>query len=152
MTSIEFATSDVRNAARFLNGDNFHYLTDETKQHILDGVRRGLCRVRDPLMYGGQSGVVPENVSRSFLDPFMDELKRLHDRDMETRRKPLLFAMDGLPDGFSVEWGQRLHHEDGRSHIYWQGTSEWHRERVMEADPGDRYYRVVGPEMEASDE
>lgn len=151
MTFIEFATSSERDAHRFLSGDNFNYLTDETKQFILDGVKRGLCRVRDPLMYGGQSGVVPESVNRADLDPFMDELKRLHDRDVETRRKPVLLPLDGLPAGYEIEWGERLCREGGKSHIAWWGTSEFSRERAHKAAPGDGYFRVIGPAIEVSE-
>lgn len=144
MTYIEFATSRERDAARFLSGIQFRYMTDETKQFILDGVKRGIVRVRDPHMYGGQSGVVPTG-PRSETDPFMDELKNLHDRDVATRPDPILFPIDGLPDGFDIQWGSRIHHDEGTSHIAWWGASEVWRDYAHEADPGDGYYRIVGP-------
>lgn len=121
MTNLEFATNDANQARRYLNCEQMTYLTDETKQAILDGVKQGICRVRDPQMYGGSSGVVPETKDPDVWNPFIEQVQKLHDRDFENRPKPFAFKPGNLPNGYEVEWGQQ--HEDGDGVLWW-GTSE----------------------------
>lgn len=120
MSTIEFATNDINQARRYLNCEQMTYLTDETKQAILDGVKQGICRVRDPQMYGGSSGVVPETKDPDVWNPFIEQVQKLHDRDFENRPKPFTFKPGLLPDGYEVEWGHWT--EDG--HIFWWGTND----------------------------
>lgn len=120
MSAIEFATNDANQARRYLNCEQMAYLTDETKQAILDGVKQGICRVRDPQMYGGSSGVVPETKDPTVWNPFIERVQKLHDRDFENRPKPFTFKPGDKPDGYEVEWGQRK--EDGS--VLWWGTED----------------------------
>lgn len=120
MTTIEFATNDINQARRYLNCEQMAYLTGETKQAILDGVKQGICRVRDPQMYGGSSGVVPETKDPDVWNPFIEQVQKLHDRDFENRPKPFTFNPGLLPDGYEVEWGHWT--EDGD--IFWWGTND----------------------------
>lgn len=120
MSTIEFATNDINQARRYLNCEQMTYLTDETKQAILDGVKQGICRVRDPQMYGGSSGVVPETKDPDVWNPFIEQVQKLHDRDFENRPKPFTFNPGDKPDGYEIEWGHWM--EDG--HILWWGTDD----------------------------
>lgn len=86
--SIEFATNDINQARQYLNCEEMSYLTEKTKQVILDGVEQGICRVRDPFMYGGSSGIVPETKDPEVWNSFIDQVKTLHDRDFDNRPHP----------------------------------------------------------------
>lgn len=143
---IEFASKNPGDVDKFLTGDNFKYLSDETRDHIRSGVRDGLCRVRDPFMYGGSSGIVPEEgVDVAHWKAFRDELQRYHDQDIANRPQPVTLTRGDLPDGFHLEWGERLILEDaGKAHIAWWGTGEWDEENAREANYGG-YWRIVGP-------
>ena len=120
MTNLEFATNDANQARRYLNCEQMTYLTDETKQAILDGVKQGICRVRDPQMYGGSSGVVPETKDPDVWNPFIEHVQKLHDRDFENRPKPVTLNPGDKPDGYEIEWGHWT--EDGD--IFWWGTND----------------------------
>lgn len=150
MTTIEFATNDINQARQYLNCEQMTYLTDETKQVILDGVKQGICRVRDPHMYGGSSGVVPDTKDPDVWNPFIEHVQKLHDRDFENRPKPFAFKPGNLPDGYEVEWGQQ--HEDGDGVLWW-GTSEV-SERIARKSGRAviRYVSPVTPVQEGDDE
>lgn len=150
MSTIEFATNDINQARRYLNCEQMAYLTDETKQAILDGVERGICRVRDPHMYGGSSGVVPDTKDPEVWNPFIEHVQKLHDRDFENRPKPFAFKPGNLPDGYEVEWGQR--HKDGGG-ILWWGTGEVSERMARESGRAViRYVSPVTPVQEGDDE
>lgn len=149
MRAIEFATNDVIQARRYLNYEQMTYLTDETKQTILDGVKQGICRVRDPHMYGGSSGVVPETKDPDVWNPFIERVQKLHNRDFENRPKPFTFNPGDQPDGYEVEWGQK--YEDGS--ILWWGTDAISEDMARQSDsPVIRYVGPVIPVQEDDDE
>lgn len=149
MTTIEFATNDVNQARRYLNCEQMTYLTDETKQAILDGVKQGICRVRDPQMYGGSSGVVPETKDPDVWNPFIERVQKLHDRDFANRPKPFAFKPGNLPDGYEVEWGQQ--YENGN--ILWWGTDDVSARIARDHErPVIRYISPVIPVQEGDDE
>lgn len=149
MRAIEFATNDINQARRYLNCEQMTYLTDETKQAILDGVKQGICRVRDPQMYGGSSGVVPETKDPTVWNPFIEQVQKLHDRDFENRPKPSTFKPGNLPDGYEVEWGQKY---EGGS-ITWWGTDAISEDMARKSDsPVIRYVSPVIPVQEGDDE
>lgn len=149
MTNLEFATNDANQARRYLNCEQMTYLTDETKQAILDGVKQGICRVRDPQMYGGSSGVVPETKDPDVWNPFIEQVQKLHDRDFENRPKPFTFKPGLLPDGYEVEWGQRK--EDGS--VLWWGTEDIHVDLARRSErPAIRYVSPVITAEEDDDE
>lgn len=136
--NIEFATKDPVTARRYLDTEQMDYLTAETKEFILDGVKKGICRVRDPLMYGGASGVVPETHDRDVWDPFTARVQELHNRDYASRPQPITLLPNGMPIGYRIEWGEQL-----KSHIAWWGEAPtW--ERMVRAS-GEGFMRFVGP-------
>ena len=137
--SIEFATDNINQARQYLNCEEMAYLTEETKQVILDGVEQGICRVRDPFMYGGSSGIVPETKDPEVWDPFIDQVKTLHDRDFANRPQPLAFAPGDLPDGYEIEWGDASE-GDG---ILWWGTDEI--SESLARRNGHPVIRYIGP-------
>ncbi|WP_049182239.1 hypothetical protein [Corynebacterium sp. 805_CJEI] len=149
MSAIEFATNDANQARRHLNCEQMTYLTDETKQAILNGVKQGICRVRDPQMYGGSSGVVPETKDPTVWNPFIEHVQKLHDRDFENRPKPFTFKPGNLPDGYEVEWGHWM--EDG--HIFWWGTDDVSVRIARDHErPVIRYVGPAIPVQEGDDE
>lgn len=149
MSAIEFATNDANQARQYLNCEQMTYLTDETKQAILDGVERGICRVRDPHMYGGSSGVVPETKDPDVWNPFIEQVQKLHDRDFENRPKPFTFNPGNLPDGYEVEWGHWM--EDGD--ILWWGTNDVSVRMARDHErPVIRYVGPAIPVQEGDDE
>lgn len=136
--NIEFATKDPETARRYLDTEQMCYLTDRTREVILEGVKKGICRVRDPLMYGGASGVVPETKDRALWDPFIARVKELHGQDFASRPQPVKFLPNGMPIGYRIEWGEQL-----ESHIAWRGeSSTWER---MARESGEGFMRFVGP-------
>ena len=135
---IEFATKDPVTARRYLGTEQMGYLTAETKGFILDGVKRGICRVRDPFMYGGASGVVPETRDRDVWDPFIARVQELHDRDFASRPQPVTFLPNDMPIGYGGEWGEQL-----ESHIAWWGESSTWEHQARESGVG--FMRFVGP-------
>lgn len=66
---IEFATNDVNTARKYLEyaGD----VGPEVTAVLLDGVKNGVCRVRDPYMYNGQTAAIPETKDEQAWDEFM---------------------------------------------------------------------------------
>lgn len=140
MSTIEFATNDINQARQYLNCEQMTYLTHETRQAILDGVERGICRVRDPHMYGGSSGVVPDTKDRTIWDPFIERVQKLHDRDFANRPKTFTFAPGNLPDGYKVEWGQQ--HKEGAGVLWW-GTEDIHKDLARRN--GRAVFRYISP-------
>lgn len=136
--NIEFATNDPANARRYLDTEQMNYLTAETKEFILDGVEKGICRARDPLMYGGASGVVPEAKDRALWEPFIARVQELHDRDFASRPQPVRLLPNGMPAGYRIEWGEQL-----ESHIAWWGEEPMWERKARES--GDGFMRFVGP-------
>ena len=137
-TRIEFATNDPATARRYLATEQMDYLTVETKEFILDGVKKGICRVRDPFMYGGASGVVPETRDRDVWGPFIARVQELHDRDFASRPQPVTLLPNGMPTGYRIEWGEQL-----ESHISWWGESSTWERKARESGVG--FMRFVGP-------
>ena len=146
MSTIEFATNDINQARQYLNCEQMTYLTDETKQAILDGVKQGICRVRDPQMYGGSSGVVPETKDPTVWNPFIERVQKLRDRDFANRPKPFAFKLGNLPDGYEVEWGQQ--HEDDDDVLWW-GTEDIHEDLARKS--GRAVIRYVSPAIPAQE-
>lgn len=149
MTYIEFATNDRRRAERYLRHEQMNYLSAETREYILAGVEAGVCRVRDPLMYGGSSGIVPETTDREAWDTWSSRLKELHDDDRRTRPRTFVLSPGDLPDGYEVEWGTEI----GGDHIFWRGTT--HEVlgmgycMVQSQEDGRRLFRrIIGPSIE----
>lgn len=141
--NIEFATKDHVTARRYLDTEQMDYLTAETKEFILDGVKKGICRVRDPLMYGGSSGVVPETRDRDVWDPFIAHVQELHDRDFASRPQPVRLLPSGAPVGYSIEWGEEMTTKSGSTFISWWEDTRFGEERAREAARG--FMRFVGP-------
>lgn len=151
MTVLEFATNQRATAAEYLDHEQMDYLTVETKDYILDGVSEGICRVRDPLMYGGSSGIVPESGDRSVWEPWVARLKELHDRDYKLRPQAFTLTPGDLPDGYEVEWGYEI--GDDRKHIFWRGTTHStfgarHCAEDCIADGNRLFRRIIGPSIE----
>lgn len=144
-TRIEFATNDPDTARRYLATEQMDYLTVETKEFILDGVKKGICRVRDPFMYGGASGVVPETRDRDVWGPFIARVQELHDRDFASRPQPVPLLPNCMPDGYRIEWGEQL-----ESHIAWWGESSMWERKARESGVG--FMRFVGPAIPLTDE
>lgn len=160
MSIIEFATNKPTSARRFLDGVKMDYLTEDTKNFIIDGVERGLCRVRDPFMYGGSSGVVPTGYSDE-ISEFMAEVRERTTWDYKNRPQEVVLSPKDLPDGYRIKlthWERK----DGRKERFeaWVVSSsvfdiEDHMKRVREhiAKHGEGSaglcWRIVGPSIDA---
>ena len=82
MSIIEFATNDVYTARKYLEkaGD----VGPEVTNVLLDGVKNGICRVRDPYMYNGQTAALPETKNE---DEWNDFLTRVNDAAKRDKTK-----------------------------------------------------------------
>lgn len=72
MAFVEFATNDEREARKFL--DQVTDVGDEVKEVLVQGVADGICRVRNPRMYGGHTAAIPETNDSNLWDGFMAKL------------------------------------------------------------------------------
>lgn len=72
MAFIEFATNDEKEARKFL--DQVTDVGDEVKEVLIQGVADGICRVRNPWMYGGKTAAIPETDDSGLWDEFMTNL------------------------------------------------------------------------------
>lgn len=79
MSIIEFATNDVYTARRYLEraGD----VGPEVTSVLLDGVKNGICRVRDPNMYNGQTAALPETKNEDEWHDFLTRISEAAKRD-----------------------------------------------------------------------
>lgn len=84
MAFIEFATNDEKEARKFL--DQVTDVGDEVKEVLIQGVADGICRVRNPWMYGGQTAAIPETKDSGLWDEFMANLAAAAMKD-ETKFK-----------------------------------------------------------------
>ena len=77
--SIEFATNDAKTARKYLEeaGD----VGPEVTAVLLDGVQNGICRVRDPYMYGGQTAALPETKNEDEWSDFLARINEAAKRD-----------------------------------------------------------------------
>lgn len=83
--TIEFATNDVNTAHRYLEdaGD----VGPEVASVLLDGVKNGICRVRDPYMYGGQTAALPETKNEDEWHDFLTRINEAAKRDKTKLRE-----------------------------------------------------------------
>lgn len=118
---IEFATSDPKEAERRLRTAHPYY-QDDVVDYVVQGVKDGIVRVRDPHMYGGNADIVPQ-LGKDEADRWEEWCKPLlamRDRDLDRIPKPI-----HLGPG-EIEYGARIgieRDEDGNitdeGHIFW---------------------------------
>ncbi|MGV0434202.1 hypothetical protein ACUY3H_04465 [Corynebacterium ureicelerivorans] len=77
--TIEFATNNANTARKYLEeaGD----VGPEVTAVLLDGVKNGICRVRDPYMYGGQTAALPETKNADEWSDFLARINEAAKRD-----------------------------------------------------------------------
>lgn len=119
---IEFATSDPKEAERRLRTAHPYY-QDDVVDYVVQGVKDGIVRVRDPHMYGGNADIVPQ-LGKDEADRWEEWCKPLlamRDRDLDRIPKPI-----HLGPG-EIEYGARIgieRDEDGNitdeGHIFWR--------------------------------
>ena len=119
---IEFATSDPKEAERRLRTAHPYY-QDDVVDYVVQGVKDGIVRVRDPHMYGGNADIVPQ-LGKDEADRWEEWCKPLlamRDRDLDRIPKP-------IHTGYKeIEYGARIgikRDEDGsitdEGHIFWR--------------------------------
>ena len=140
--NIEFATSDPKEAERRLRTAHPYY-QDDFVDYIIQGVKDGLVRVRDPHMYGGDADIVPQ-LGKDEADKWEEWCKPLlamRDRDLARIPKP-------IHTGYKeIEYGARIgieRDEEGNitkeGHIMWDDgylAREYSIKRALD-DDGDR--------------
>lgn len=139
---IEFATSDPKEAERRLRTAHPYY-QDDLVDYVVQGVKDGIIRVRDPHMYGGNADLVPQ-LGKDEADKWEEWCKPLitmRDRDLDRIPKPIHIGYK------EIEYGARIgveRDEDGNitkeGHIMWQ-RGKFAREFSIEnalAEDGDR--------------
>ena len=138
---IEFATSDPQEAERRLRTAHPYY-QDDFVDYVVQGVKDGIVRVRDPHMYGGNADIVPQ-LGKDEADRWEEWCKPLlvmRDRDLARIPKP-------IHTGYKeIEYGARIgieYDENGnitkKGHIMWNEGSEWGRKfAIKTALEGDR--------------
>lgn len=140
--TIEFATSDPKEAERRLRTAHPYY-QDDFVAYVIQGVKDGIVRVRDPHMYGGNADAVPQ-LGKDEADKWEEWCKPLlamRDRDLARIPKPFHTGPR------EIECGARIgieRDEDGNitdeGHIMWQ-RGKFAREFSIEnalAEDGDR--------------
>ncbi|MFW9146009.1 hypothetical protein ACOJAK_11935 [Corynebacterium striatum] len=120
---IEFATSDPKEAERRLRTAHPYY-QDDFVDYVVQGVKDGIVRVRDPHMYGGDADIVPQ-LGKDEADRWEEWCKPLitmRDRDLARIPKPMHIGYK------EIEYGARIgikRDEDGNitdeGHIMWSG-------------------------------
>lgn len=119
---IEFATSDPQEAERRLRTAHPYY-QDDLVDYVVQGVKDGIIRVRDPHMYGGNADLAPQ-LGKDEADRWEEWCKPLlamRDRDLDRIPKP-------IHTGYKeIEYGARIgikRDEDGNitdeGHIFWR--------------------------------
>lgn len=119
---IEFATSDPKEAERRLRTAHPYY-QDDLVDYVVQGVKDGIVRVRDPHMYGGNADIVPQ-LGKDEADKWEEWCKTLlvmRDRDLDRIPKP-------IHTGYKeIEYGARIgikRDEYGNitdeGHIFWR--------------------------------
>lgn len=118
---IEFATSDPKEAERRLRTAHPYY-QDDFVDYVVQGVKDGIVRVRDPHMYGGDADIVPQlgNDEADKWEEWCKPLLALRDRDLARIPKPMHIGYK------EIEYGARIgieRDEDGNitdeGHIMW---------------------------------
>ena len=119
---IEFATSDPKEAERRLRTAHPYY-QDDLVDYVVQGVKDGIIRVRDPHMYGGDADIVPQ-LGKDEADKWEEWCKPLiamRDRDLARIPKPMHIGYK------EIEYGARIGVErdkDGNitdeGHIMWR--------------------------------
>lgn len=119
---IEFATSDPKEAERRLRTAHPYY-QDDFVDYVVQGVKDGIVRVRDPHMYGGDADIVPQ-LGKDEADRWEEWCKPLlamRDRDLARIPKPMHIGYK------EIEYGARIgieRDEDGNitdeGHILWR--------------------------------
>lgn len=85
--NIEFATNDPATAQRYLDNGDTDYMSDELKDAIIDAVKAGACRIRDPYMYNGSPDMVKtSDTTTEAWDHHMSIIKPLFNRDWANRK------------------------------------------------------------------
>lgn len=118
---IEFATSDPKEAERRLRTAHPYY-QDDFVDYVVQGVKDGIVRVRDPHMYSGDADIVPQ-LGKDEADRWEEWCKPLlamRDRDLARIPKPMHIGYK------EIEYGARIgieRDEDGNitdeGHIMW---------------------------------
>lgn len=139
---IEFATSDPKEAESRLRTAHPYY-QDDLVNYVVQGVKDGIIRVRDPHMYGGNADLVPQ-LGKDEADRWEEWCKPLltmRDRDLARIPKPTHIGYK------EIEYGTRIgieRDEDGNitdeGHIMWR-DGEFARKFSIESaldEDGDR--------------
>lgn len=119
---IEFATGDPKEAERRLRTAHPYY-QDDFVDYVVQGVKDGIVRVRDPHMYGGDADIVPQ-LGRDEADKWeawCKPLLAMRDRDLARIPKAMHIGYK------EIEYGARIgieRDEDGNitdeGHILWR--------------------------------
>lgn len=119
---IEFATSDPKEAERRLRTAHPYY-QDDLVDYVVQGVKDGIIRVRDPHMYGGNADIVPQ-LGKDEADRWEEWCKPLiamRDRDLDRIPKPIHLGPGEI--GYGARIGIERD-EDGNitdeGHIFWR--------------------------------
>ena len=100
---IEFATSDPKEAERRLRAAHPYY-QDDFVDYVVQGVKDGIIRVRDPHLYGGNADLVPQ-LGKDEADRWEEWCKPLiamRDRDLARIPKPMHIGYK------EIEYGARI--------------------------------------------
>lgn len=142
---IEFATSDPKEAERRLRTAHPYY-QDDFVDYVVQGVKDGIVRVRDPHMYGGDADLVPQ-LGKDEADKWEEwcrPLLAMRDRDLSRIPKPLHIGYK------EIEYGARIGIErdkDGNitdeGHILWRDGAfarEFSIENALDEDSDRKLY------------
>ena len=119
---IEFATRDPKEAERRLRTAHPYY-QDDLVDYVVQGVKDGIIRVRDPHMYGGNADLVPQlgKDEADRWEKWCKPLITMRDRDLARIPKPIHIGHK------EIEYGARIGIErdkDGNitdeGHIFWR--------------------------------
>lgn len=138
---LEFTTSNPQEAERWLR-DAHPYYQGDFVDYVVQGVKDGVVRVRNPYFHKDGAGVVP-CLGKDEADKWEEWSKPLlamRDRDLSRIPQP-------IPVGpYDIEYGARVgieYDESGNvteeGHVMWLRGNEWGREFSIEtALKGDR--------------
>lgn len=140
ITRVEFATSDPLQAERWLR-DAHPYYRDDFVAYVVQGVKDGIVRVRNPHMHKS-ADIVPrlQKDEADEWEKWSKPLIAMRDRDLARIPKPINIGHTNIEYGarIGIEYDDSGNVTD-EGHIMWSPGNEWGREFSIEtALKGDR--------------
>lgn len=127
--TIEFATSDPIEAERYIR-DSCPFYKDDLIDYVIQGVKDGIVRVRDPHMYGGNPDLVPmlgkDEAER--WEEWCNPLIAMRNRDLPRAPKPVTLGAHVPIYGsrIGMERDEKGNVTD-EGFIAWEGSESWDR-------------------------